>query len=89
MPNLVGSHARTALEYIGNEDIIVSMGHQACGALNLWNYPKWMRDLVPQDVTGRDRPDNVDLASLESTLKRNLYFDLRVLFPLYRNFCTF
>ena len=67
MPNLVGSHARDGLEYIGNEDMIVSMGHQACGALTLWNYPKWLRDLVPQDVTGRDRPDKVDLPSLEST----------------------
>uniref|UniRef100_K4BBL7 Uncharacterized protein n=1 Tax=Solanum lycopersicum TaxID=4081 RepID=K4BBL7_SOLLC len=35
---------------------MVSMGHQACGALELWNYPIWMRNLVAQDV---------DLAALE------------------------
>ncbi|MCE5166944.1 Alpha-dioxygenase 1 [Datura stramonium] len=44
---------------------MVSMGHQACGALELWNYPVWMRDLVAQNVDGTDRPDHIDLAALE------------------------
>ncbi|XP_059310214.1 alpha-dioxygenase 1-like [Lycium ferocissimum] len=45
---------------------MVSMGHQACGALELWNYPIRMRDLVTQDIEGNDRPDHIDLAALES-----------------------
>jgi alpha-dioxygenase len=68
MAELVGSRTKAGLESIGNEELIVSMGHQACGALMLWNYPQWLRDLVPQDVDGRDRPDKVDLPSLESTV---------------------
>jgi alpha-dioxygenase len=70
MVELVGSRTRAAIESIGNEELIVSMGHQACGALVLWNYPQWLRDLVPQDVDGRDRPNKVDLPSLESTGRR-------------------
>ena len=42
------------------------MGHQACGALDLWNYPIWMRNLIPQDPSGHDRPDHVDMPALES-----------------------
>ncbi|KAL9454921.1 hypothetical protein AB3S75_010346 [Citrus x aurantiifolia] len=44
---------------------MVSMGHQACGALVLWNYPRWLRNLVVQDMEGKERPDPVDLAALE------------------------
>ncbi|MCE0481581.1 Alpha-dioxygenase 1 [Datura stramonium] len=53
------------LSRIGFTKQMVSMGHQACGALELWNYPVWMRDLVAQDVDGTDRPDHIDLAALE------------------------
>lgn len=35
------------------------------GALELWNYPLWLRDLVTQNVDGTDRPDHVDLPALE------------------------
>ncbi|WRX20197.1 hypothetical protein QQP08_012684 [Theobroma cacao] len=45
---------------------MVSMGHQACGQLKLWNYPLWLRDLIAQDVDAKDRPDRVDMAALES-----------------------
>ena len=41
------------------------MGHQASGALELWNYPNSLRDLIAQDENGFDRPDHVDLAALE------------------------
>ncbi|KAM3286660.1 hypothetical protein P3S67_025459 [Capsicum chacoense] len=44
---------------------MVSMEHQVCGVLELWNYPVWMRNLVAQDVDGTDRPDHVDLPALE------------------------
>ncbi|GKC96599.1 alpha-dioxygenase 1-like protein [Tanacetum coccineum] len=44
---------------------MVSIGHQACGALKLWNYPMWLRNIVHQNVDGIDRPDHVDLASLD------------------------
>eukprot|EP01018_Ginkgo_biloba_P040389 Gb_41148 [translate_table: standard] len=58
-------HREVTLSNIGNERQIVSMGHQACGALTLWNYPLWMRDLISQDPNGEERPDNVDLPALE------------------------
>ncbi|KAM7506731.1 hypothetical protein LguiA_017184 [Lonicera macranthoides] len=45
--------------------MMVSMGHQASGALVLWNYPVWLRDIIPQDIDGRDRPDRIDLPALE------------------------
>ncbi|KAL4653551.1 hypothetical protein ACB092_01G312000 [Castanea dentata] len=65
MPNLIGRKGEEALAKIGFEMQMVSMGHQACGALELWNYPTWLRDLIPQDMDGQDRPDRVDLAALE------------------------
>lgn len=66
MANLVGLNGEKALSEIGFTRQMVSMGHQACGALELWNYPLWFRDLIPHDVDGKDRPDHVDLPSLES-----------------------
>nr|POE80696.1 alpha-dioxygenase 1 [Quercus suber] len=65
MPNLIGRKGEEALAKIGFEMLMVSMGHQASGALELWNYPTWFRDLITQDVGGQDRPDHVDLAALE------------------------
>ncbi|CAN0856564.1 Alpha-dioxygenase PIOX [Linum grandiflorum] len=44
---------------------MVSMGHQACGALELWNYPNWLRNVAPHDPNGRPMPDPVDLPALE------------------------
>nr|GEX24417.1 heme peroxidase [Tanacetum cinerariifolium]GEX26354.1 heme peroxidase [Tanacetum cinerariifolium] len=41
------------------------MGHQACGALELWNYPMWLRNIVHQNIDGTDRPDHVGVASLD------------------------
>ncbi|KAK4712545.1 hypothetical protein R3W88_007058 [Solanum pinnatisectum] len=65
MKDLIGGKGAEILSKIGFINQMVSMGHQACGALELWNYPVWMRDLVAQDVNGTDRPDHVDLAALE------------------------
>lgn len=65
MPNLIGRKGEEALAKIGFEMLMVSMGHQASGALELWNYPTWFRDLITQEVGGQDRPDHVDLAALE------------------------
>ncbi|KAL4653545.1 hypothetical protein ACB092_01G311500 [Castanea dentata] len=65
LPNLIGLRGETALVEIGFEKQMVSMGHQASRALELWNYPTWLRDLIPQDVDGRDRLDHVDLPALE------------------------
>lgn len=65
MKDLIGGKGEENLSRIGFTKQMVSMGHQACGALELWNYPVWMRDLIPQDVHGNDRPDHVDLAALE------------------------
>ncbi|XP_028778628.1 alpha-dioxygenase 1-like [Neltuma alba] len=65
MPNLIGLPGEKALGEIGAQRQLVSMGHQACGALELWNYPLWLRDLVPQNVDGTERSDHVDLPALE------------------------
>ena len=67
MQNLIGQEGEKALSEIGFTRLFVSMGHQACGNLELWNYPLWMRDLIAQDPDGKDRPDHVDLMALEST----------------------
>ncbi|KAL8247144.1 hypothetical protein R6Q59_008360 [Mikania micrantha] len=65
MINLIGKNGEKELTQIGFTAQMVSMGHQACGALELYNYPVWLRDIVPQNVDGTDRPDHIDLASLE------------------------
>ncbi|KAK1440837.1 hypothetical protein QVD17_06669 [Tagetes erecta] len=65
MINLIGTKGEKELPEIGIRTLMVSMGHQACGALELWNYPAWLRDVVPQNTDGTDRSDHVDLASLE------------------------
>lgn len=66
MENLIGLKGEQTMSQIGFTNLMVSMGHQACGALELMNYPAWFRDLVPQDPNAHDRPDHVDLAALES-----------------------
>ncbi|KAK4712547.1 hypothetical protein R3W88_007060 [Solanum pinnatisectum] len=65
MEEVVGSKGKENLSRIGFTKQMVSMGHQASGALELWNYPMWMRDLIAQDVDGTDRPHHIDLAALE------------------------
>ncbi|KAF5730323.1 alpha-dioxygenase 2 [Tripterygium wilfordii] len=65
MKEMIGKKGSQNLSKIGLEQIMVSMGHQSSGAISIWNYPSWMRDLVPQDANGEDRPDLVDMPSLE------------------------
>ncbi|XP_059670196.1 alpha-dioxygenase PIOX-like [Cornus florida] len=65
MEDLVGLKGEQTLSGIGFEAQMVSMGHQASGALVLFNYPQFLRNLVPQNVDGTDRPDPIDLAALE------------------------
>ncbi|XP_057481446.1 LOW QUALITY PROTEIN: alpha-dioxygenase PIOX [Actinidia eriantha] len=65
LSDLIGSKGEKTLSEIGFTRQMVSMGHQASGALELWNYPNSLRDLITQDENGFDRPDHVDLAALE------------------------
>ncbi|PIN23555.1 Peroxidase/oxygenase [Handroanthus impetiginosus] len=65
MVELIGTKGSENMSKIGFTRLMVSMGHQACGALELWNYPMWLRSLISQNVDGTDRPDPVDLPSLE------------------------
>ncbi|XP_048232394.1 alpha-dioxygenase 1-like isoform X2 [Ricinus communis] len=65
MQDLIGLKGEKELAKIGFIKQLVSMGHQASGALELWNYPNWLRDLVTHDKDGHERPDHVDLAVLE------------------------
>lgn len=66
----MGKEGEKRLTKLGMEQMLVSMGHQACGALSLWNYPSWMRNLTAHDVEGDDRPDPVDMAAMESKILR-------------------
>ncbi|CAK9322599.1 unnamed protein product [Citrullus colocynthis] len=65
MGNMIGHKGEEASKEMGFTALLVSMGHQASGALELWNYPMWLRDLIAHDMDGKDRPDHVDLAALE------------------------
>ncbi|KAM1296031.1 hypothetical protein TB1_015144 [Malus domestica] len=65
MRDMAGKEGERRLSKIGMEQMLVSMGHQACGAVTLWNYPSWLRDLVAHDSNGEDREDPVDMAALE------------------------
>ncbi|KAJ0982649.1 hypothetical protein J5N97_010904 [Dioscorea zingiberensis] len=80
MEELSGPEGERRLVSIGFERQLVSMGHQACGALELWNYPLFLRDLVPQNIDGTPRPDHVDLAALE------VYRDRERSVPRYNQF---
>jgi len=68
MNDLIGLQGEKTLMEIGVKKQLVSMGHQACGALELWNYPSWLRNLVPHNEDGTERSDHVDLAALESKI---------------------
>jgi alpha-dioxygenase len=73
MPSLIGRGGEKTLSGIGFIKLMVSMGHQASGALEPWNYPMWLRDVVAQDVDGMDRPDHVDLAALEGNASHSYH----------------
>lgn len=72
LEELIGLKGEQRLSKIGMEQMLVSMGHQSSGAIKLWNYPSWMRDLVPHDIHGADRPDPVDMATLESNFPHDV-----------------
>ncbi|XP_057998273.1 alpha-dioxygenase 2-like isoform X2 [Hevea brasiliensis] len=65
MREMVGKEGEKRLSKIGMEKMLVSMGHQASGAVTLWNYPSWMRNLIAHDINGEDRADLVDMAAME------------------------
>ncbi|CAN6448611.1 unnamed protein product [Victoria cruziana] len=65
MADLVGLKGEKKLGEIGFTAQLVSMGHQASGALELWNYPLFLRNLIAQNVDGSERPDHVDMPALE------------------------
>ncbi|MQL86595.1 hypothetical protein Taro_019124 [Colocasia esculenta] len=65
MEELIGIKGEKALTELGFERQLVSMGHQACGALELWNYPSFFRNLVAQNADGTERTNHVDLPTLE------------------------
>ncbi|KAL3676751.1 hypothetical protein R1sor_026699 [Riccia sorocarpa] len=49
----------------GIKTLLTSLGHQASGALTLFNYPNWMRDLPVTDTHGQPRKEPVDMQALE------------------------
>ncbi|TYI66029.1 hypothetical protein E1A91_D09G196700v1 [Gossypium mustelinum] len=62
---MTGKEGERRMSKIGMEQMLVSMGHQASGAVTLWNYLSWMRNLIPHDINGEEVPDPVDMAALE------------------------
>ncbi|CAK9322601.1 unnamed protein product [Citrullus colocynthis] len=65
MSNMIGHKGEETSQIMGFTALLVSMGHQSSGALKLFNYPLWLRDLIAHDMDNKDRPDHVDLAALE------------------------
>lgn len=65
MSNMIGHKGEETSQIMGFTALLVSMGHQSSGALRLFNYPLWLRDLIAHDMDNKDRPDHVDLAALE------------------------
>uniref|UniRef100_A0A9I9CXW3 Uncharacterized protein n=1 Tax=Cucumis melo TaxID=3656 RepID=A0A9I9CXW3_CUCME len=65
MANMIGHKGEVTSEKMGFTALLVSMGHQASGALELFNYPLWLRNLIAHDMENKDRPDHIDLAALE------------------------
>ncbi|XP_024990292.1 alpha-dioxygenase 2 isoform X2 [Cynara cardunculus var. scolymus] len=80
MKDMIGKEGEKRLSKIGMEKMLVSMGYQSCGAITLWNYPLWMRNLVAHDINGEERPDLVDMASME------IYRDRERKIPRYNEF---
>nr|KAJ0189832.1 hypothetical protein LSAT_V11C800388350 [Lactuca sativa] len=80
MKDMIGKEGERRLSKIGMEKMLVSMGHQSCGAVTLWNYPLWMRNLVAHDINGEERTDLVDMASIE------IYRDRERKVPRYNEF---
>ena len=67
VPALLGARGEAlAATRLGLKTMLTSLGHQSAGALTLFNYPMWMRDVIPQNPDGTDRDTPIDLASLES-----------------------
>ncbi len=66
MPELLAHKGDVNAQKLGVETLLASLGHQASGALTLFNYPLWMRNLVAENVDGTPRADLVDMPSLES-----------------------
>ncbi|CAI9113502.1 OLC1v1014114C1 [Oldenlandia corymbosa var. corymbosa] len=80
MTEMIGKVGEERLSKIGMERMLVTMGHQASGAVTLRNYPAWMRNLIAHDENGAERADPVDLAALE------IYRDRERGVPRYNEF---
>ena len=67
IPALLGARGEAlAATRLGLKTMLTSFGHQSAGALTLFNYPMWMRNVIPQNPDGTDRDTPIDMASLES-----------------------
>lgn len=78
----MGKEGERRLSKIGMEQMLVTMGHQSCGAVALWNYPTWMRYLIAHDINGEDRPDPVDMPTMEGS-SLSTYFCIVALHALF------
>lgn len=65
VPELLGNKGHNKGLQLGLKTLLTSFGHQSAGALTAFNYPTWMRNVTVQNEDGTDRPDTVDMASLE------------------------
>lgn len=72
MEEMIGKKGEKRLSKIGMEQMLVSMGHQSCGAVTLWNFPTWLRNLIVHDIDGEERPDPVDMATMEGSVLQYL-----------------
>lgn len=68
MPELLAYKGNEKGLELGLKTLLTSLGHQSAGALTLFNYPTWLRQVVPQNEDGTARVERIDMAGLDSKL---------------------
>lgn len=66
MLELIGAPGLQKAKLLGMKTALTSLGLQPSGALNLFNYPTWMRNLPVTNDDGTYRKEHVDLPAIES-----------------------
>ncbi|KAG6555135.1 hypothetical protein Mapa_003170 [Marchantia paleacea] len=68
---LIGGAGLQKAKLLGIKTVLTSLGLQPSGALNLFNYPTWMRNLPVTNNDGTYRKEHVDLQALETFRDRS------------------
>ncbi|BBN01025.1 fatty acid alpha-dioxygenase [Marchantia polymorpha subsp. ruderalis] len=71
MLELIGAPGLQKAKLLGMKTALTSLGLQPSGALNLFNYPTWMRNLPVTNDDGTYRKEHVDLPAIETFRDRS------------------